>query len=110
MAEEKPSGAQQMFGDFAPAFVELTDGLLMGDVWERSGLSRRDRSLVTVAVLAATGRPEQLRFHLGFAIDNGLSVEELTEALTHLAFYAGWPSAVTALTQLKSLAEARAAF
>jgi 4-carboxymuconolactone decarboxylase len=94
-----------MFGDFAPTFVELTDGLLMGEVWERPELSPRDRSLITITALAALYRTEQLSFHLGKAIENGLSVEELVEAITHLAFYAGWPSAVTAMNYLKAIAD-----
>ncbi|MET8806326.1 carboxymuconolactone decarboxylase family protein [Streptomyces sp. NPDC004546] len=89
----------------APKLVELTDDVLFGDVWERAELSPRDRSLVTVTALAALYRTEQLGFHLKLALDNGLTKEELGEALTHLAFYAGWPTAMTAVTQLKSIAE-----
>ena len=94
---KKPSGAQTRFGGFAPKFVELTDQVLFGDVWERPELSKRDRSLVTVAALVALNRPEQLRFHLGRALENGVTKEELIEAITHLAFYSGWPCAVTAM-------------
>jgi 4-carboxymuconolactone decarboxylase len=71
-----------------------------GDVWKRPGLSPRDHSLVTVAVLAATYWPDQLNSHLRRALANGLTQDELVEALTHLAFYAGWPAA---LTQLKTI-------
>lgn len=91
----------------APKLVELTNEVLFGDVWERPGLSPRDRSLVTVSVLAALYRGEQLGYHLGIALDNGLSVQELSEAITHLAFYAGWPNAMTAITQLKKIADER---
>ncbi|WP_320781582.1 carboxymuconolactone decarboxylase family protein [Streptomyces sp. CRN 30] len=91
----------------APKLVELTDEVLFGDVWERPGLSPRDRSLVTVSVLAALYRGEQLGHHLGVALDNGLSVAELSEAITHLAFYAGWPNAMTAIDQLKKTADER---
>ncbi|MFI9208350.1 carboxymuconolactone decarboxylase family protein [Streptomyces sp. NPDC053253] len=91
--------------DFAPKLAELTDQVLFGDVWERPQLSPRDRSLVTVSVLAALYRTEQLGFHLGKAIENGLSVDELVEAITHLAFYAGWPNAMTAINQLQDIAE-----
>ncbi|MFE4454222.1 carboxymuconolactone decarboxylase family protein [Streptomyces sp. NPDC056796] len=84
--------------------AELTDEVLFGDVWKRPGLSPRDRSLVTVAALAALYRGEQLTFHLGLALDNGLSRDELAEALTHLAFYAGWPNAMDALGRLKQTA------
>ncbi|MFE3280549.1 carboxymuconolactone decarboxylase family protein [Nocardia sp. NPDC059239] len=95
----------QNLASIAPKLVELTDEVLFGDIWERTELSPRDRSLVTVTALAALYRTEQLDFHLKFALDNGLSKEELAEALTHLAFYAGWPTTVTALTQLKSVTE-----
>ncbi|MFG2958354.1 carboxymuconolactone decarboxylase family protein [Streptomyces sp. NPDC048291] len=91
----------------APKLVEVTDRVLFDDVWERPGLSPRDRSLVTVSVLAALYRTEQLPYHLGVALENGLSVEELSEAITHLAFYAGWPNAMTAVNQLKALTEER---
>ena len=74
-----------------------------GTSGKRPGLSPRDRSLVTVAVLAATYRPDQLNSHLRRALANGLTQDELVEALTHLAFYAGWPSGMAALTQLKTI-------
>lgn len=96
--------AQRLLGDFAPKMVQLTDGVLFGDIWARPGLSRRDRSLITVAVLAATYRPDQLNSHLRLALENGLTQDELVEALTHLVFYAGWPSGMAALTQLKTIA------
>lgn len=104
----KQSAPKELAG-IAPKLVELTDDVLFGDVWERPGLSPRDRSLVTVSVLAALYRSEQLGYHLGVALDNGLSVEELSEALTHLAFYAGWPNAMTAINQLKNIADQRTA-
>lgn len=100
---KEPSGAKKMFGDFARKFVELTDRVLFDDVWERQELSKRDRSLVTVAALTALNRPEQLRFHLARALENGLKKEELIEAITHLAFYSGWPCSVTAMTIAKEL-------
>lgn len=80
----------------APKLLDLTDNVLFGDIWERSGLSKRDRSLITVAVLTALYRNEQLVGHLNRALDNGLSKEELGEAITHVAFYAGWPNAMSA--------------
>ena len=98
---KEPSAAQKMIGDFAPKLVELTDNVLFGDVWERKELSKRDRSLITVAALVAMNRPEQLRHHLDRALDNGLKKEELIEAITHLAFYTGWPNAMTAITTAK---------
>jgi 4-carboxymuconolactone decarboxylase len=83
--------------DTAPKLADLTDSVLYGDVWERPQLSKRDRSLVTVSALIAMNRPDQLRSHLARARDNGVTQDELIEAITHLAFYAGWPSAVTAV-------------
>lgn len=92
-----------MFGDFAPKMVDLTDNVLFGDIWERPELSKRDRSLITVAALVALNRPEQLRFHLVRAVQNGVQEEELIEVITHLAFYSGWPCAMTALTIAKEV-------
>jgi 4-carboxymuconolactone decarboxylase len=106
---DKPTRAQQLLGDLAPKMVELTDEVLFGDVWKRPGLSPRDRSLVTVSVLAATYRPDQLASHLRLALANGLTQDELVEALTHLAFYAGWPSGMGALGQLKTIVAENAA-
>ena len=100
---KEPSAAQKMLGDFAPKLVELTDDVLFGDVWERPELSKRDRSLITVAALMALKRPDQLRFHHGRAVENGEEKEELIEAITHLAFYAGWPSAMTAIMTAKEV-------
>jgi 4-carboxymuconolactone decarboxylase len=100
---KEPTAAEKLIGDFAPKLVELTDDVLFGDVWERKELSKRDRSLITVAALIALYRPEQLRFHLGKALDNGLKKEELIEVITHLAFYAGWPSSMTAIMLAKEL-------
>ena len=100
---KEPSRVEQMFGDFAPKLVQLTDQVLFGDVWERKELSKRDRSLITVAALIALHRPEQLRFHLGRAVENGVKQEELIETITHLAFYSGWPTAMTAVTIAKEL-------
>jgi 4-carboxymuconolactone decarboxylase len=99
--EREPSGAQKALGDFAPALVHLTDDVLFGEVWERADLSPRDRSLVTVASLLTSGSSDQLVFHLGLAKDNGLTESELIEAFTHLAFYAGWPKAMSAMTVAK---------
>jgi 4-carboxymuconolactone decarboxylase len=89
--------AQRLIGGFAPKMVELTDGVLFGDIWERPQLSKRDRSLITVSALIAMNRPEQLRSHLLRARDNGVTLEELSEVMTHLAFYTGWPNALTAI-------------
>jgi 4-carboxymuconolactone decarboxylase len=102
---DTPSPAQQMIGDYAPKLVELTDDVLFGDVWERPGLSKRDRSLITVATLVALYRGEQLPGHLRRAIDNGVTEDELIEAITHIAFYAGWPTAISAIMTAKALFE-----
>jgi 4-carboxymuconolactone decarboxylase len=95
--------AQRAIGDFAPKLVSLTDDVLFGDVWERTELSKRDRSLVTVAALVAGGNTEQLRNHLLRAKENGLTETELKEVIIHLAFYAGWPRAMSAITVAKSV-------
>lgn len=100
---KEPSGAERMFGDFAPKLVHLTDDVLFGDVWEGKDLSKRDRSLVTVAALVALNRPDQLRFHLGRAVENGVKEHELIETITHLAFYSGWPNAMSAMTVAKEV-------
>jgi 4-carboxymuconolactone decarboxylase len=96
-----------MFGDFAPKLVELTEDVLFGDVWERPELSKRDRSLITVAALVALNRTEQVRFHIERALDNGLTKDEIIETITHLAFYAGWPNAVSAMLIAKEIVTKR---
>jgi 4-carboxymuconolactone decarboxylase len=103
MTDSTQTRAQQLIGDFAPKLVELTDGVLFGDVWERSELSPRDRSLVTVASLITSGSTEQLRGHLARAKTNGLTETQLKEAIIHLAFYAGWPKAMSAITVAKEV-------
>jgi|SRR4051794_6297757 4-carboxymuconolactone decarboxylase len=100
---EQQTPAQRLIGDFAPKLVELTDDVLFGDVWARPELSPRDRSLITCAALVAGGNTEQLRSHLARALDNGLTETELKEAITHLAFYAGWPRAMSAITVAKEV-------
>ncbi|WP_328483396.1 carboxymuconolactone decarboxylase family protein [Streptomyces sp. NBC_00377] len=102
---ERKKFAPPAIQEFAPKLAEVTDTVLFGDIWERPGLSPRDRSLVTVTALAALYRNDQLGFHLGKALENGVTKDELVEALTHLAFYAGWPNAMTAVTQLKAIVE-----
>jgi 4-carboxymuconolactone decarboxylase len=96
MTAPEKTAAQRLVGDIAPKLAELTDDVLFGDVWARPELSPRDRSLVTCAALITNGSIEQLRGHLARARDNGLSEDELVEAITHLAFYAGWPRAMSA--------------
>src|SRR6516165_7461460 len=94
---------RRALGDFAPKLVELTDEVLFGDVWERPQLSKRERSLITCAALVATGKTEQMSFHFLRAIENGVTQEELVELITHLAFYAGWPNAMSALTRAREM-------
>jgi 4-carboxymuconolactone decarboxylase len=100
---KEPSVIEKMIGDFAPKLVELTDRVLFGDIWERPDLSKRDRSLITVAALIALNRQEQLRFHLERALENGLKKEELIEVITHLAFYSGWPNSMSSIMLAKEL-------
>jgi 4-carboxymuconolactone decarboxylase len=94
---DKPTAARNSFGDIAPALATYTDEVLFGDVWERPGLSKRDRSLVTVACLVSLYRTNELPFHIKRAVENGVTKDELIEAITHLAFYAGWPPAMSAV-------------
>ena len=104
MSTPKPTtAAQKAIGDFAPKLVELTDDVLFGDVWERPQLSKRDRSLITCAALVATGKTEQMNFHFPRALENGVTQEELVELITHLAFYVGWPNAMSAVARAKEL-------
>jgi 4-carboxymuconolactone decarboxylase len=95
MAKAPPSAKRDRIKAFVPALVDYTNDVVYGDLWERPGL-KRDRSLVTLAALIATYRPEQLESHLTRAIGNGVTRDEITEVITHLAFYAGWPSAMSA--------------
>jgi 4-carboxymuconolactone decarboxylase len=100
---KEPSAIKKNFGDFSPKLVELTDDVLFGDVWERVELSKRDRSLVTVTALITGGNTEQLPFHLNRARENGVTEAELIETITHLAFYSGWPKAMSAITVAKEV-------
>lgn len=102
------TGGQNAFGDFAPGLVHYTDKVLFEEVWERDGLSKRDRSLVTISALTALGKMAQLQFHLAFARRNGVTDGELKEALLQLAFYSGWPNGMGATTVLKNIIESDA--
>ena len=104
----EPTPAQRAIGDFAPKLVELTDDVLFGDVWKRTELSPRDRSLITVASLLTSSSVEQLPNHLRLARQNGLTEAELKEAIIHLAFYAGWPKAMSAIQVAKTIFTASA--
>ena len=96
MAKAPPSAARNRIKPYFPALVDYTNDVIYGDLWERTGLSKRDRSLITVAALVATVRPMQLRTHIKRALENGVTREEIAEVVTHMAFYTGWPAAMTA--------------
>ena len=98
-----PSVAQKIIGDVAPKLAQLTDDVVFGDIWERPDLSKRDRSLITCAALVATGKTEQMGFHFPRALENGVTKEELIELITHLAFYVGWPNAMSAVMRAKEV-------
>lgn len=95
--KEEPANARKSFGDLAPQLAEITDKVLFGDVWEQAALPPRDRSLVTITCLIALYRTNEMPFHFKKALENGLTREEIIGTITHLAFYAGWPPAMTAL-------------
>lgn len=97
------SSIRETIGDFAPAFVGYTEDVLFGDVWRRSELSLRERSLITVAALVACEHVNQLPYHLKLAKENGISEEELVEVITQLAFYVGWPRAASAIQVAKEV-------
>lgn len=105
MAASAPTSAREQVRPIAPKLVELAEKVVYGDVWERPGLSKRDRSLITMATLVALGRERQLRGHLERALANGVSKDEIGELITHLAFYAGWPAAMTAALVAKEVFE-----
>ncbi|BAW80280.1 4-carboxymuconolactone decarboxylase [Candidatus Nitrosoglobus terrae] len=103
--KEEPQNARNSFGDIAPHLAEITDKVLFRDVWENSALSPRDRSLVTITSLISLYRVNELPFHLKKALENGITREEIIATITHLAFYAGWPPAMTALTITRKVFE-----
>jgi 4-carboxymuconolactone decarboxylase len=98
-----PTAARTAFGAIAPKLAEITDEVLFGTVWERPQLGKRDRSLITCAALVASGKTEQMGFHFPRAIENGVTADELVEMITHLAFYAGWPNAMSAVAKAREL-------
>jgi 4-carboxymuconolactone decarboxylase len=93
--------------EIAPKMAELSADVLFGDVWERPGLSKRDRSLITIASLIAMYRTDQLRGHLNRALDNGVTKDEIAEVITHMAFYSGWPTAANAVQVAKQVFDSR---
>ena len=99
--DKLPPTTRERMGDVAPKLVDLTEKVLFGDIWERQGLSKRDRSIITVSALVAMNRTDQLPFHLRRALENGVTKDELVELITHLAFYSGWPTAMSAIMLAK---------
>jgi 4-carboxymuconolactone decarboxylase len=106
MAQIPSSASRDAVRKTVPKMIELTEKVLFGDVWGRPELSKRDRSLIVCAVLVATYRPEQLRGHLQRALDNGLTKLEISEMITHVAFYAGWPASMSAANIAREIFEA----
>jgi 4-carboxymuconolactone decarboxylase len=103
----KPNPSREAVRAVVPRMIELSETVIYGDIWERPGLSKRDRSLIVVAALIASYRPEQLRGHLGRALDNGVTKDEIAEIITHLAFYSGWPGSMTAARIAREVYEER---
>jgi 4-carboxymuconolactone decarboxylase len=93
--------------EVSPKLAELTEDVLFGDVWERPGLSKRDRSLITITALIALYRTDQLRGHIGRALDNGVTKDEIGEVINHMAFYAGWPTAANAVRVAREVFDER---
>jgi 4-carboxymuconolactone decarboxylase len=104
---QRESQNQQSYGAIAPGVLHYTTDILFRDLWLRPALAPRDRSLVTVSALVASGQVAQITYHLNRALDNGLTVAQAGEALTQLAFYAGWPKVFTALPVVKDVIESR---
>jgi 4-carboxymuconolactone decarboxylase len=105
MADNDVKKATEEIRALAPDYAQLTQDVLFGDVWKRPPLSQRDKSLITVTCLVALNRIEQVEFHLNKGLENGLTKEELVGAITHIAFYAGWPTAASGLNHLKNVLE-----
>jgi 4-carboxymuconolactone decarboxylase len=96
VSKQPSTAARDIVRKVAPKLIELTEKVVYGDVWERPGLSKRDRSLITLAALISMNRSDQLRGHLERALANGVTTDEIGEIITHMALYAGWPTAMTA--------------
>lgn len=95
MGKAPPSAKRERIKEIVPDLVKYTHELIYGEIWERGGLSKRDRSLITIAALVASYRPDQLNSHIDRGLKNGVTREEIAEIITHCAFYCGWPSAMT---------------
>ena len=105
MTDEQLKAAQAARAHFAPKLMDLTGSVLFGDIWERPELNKRDRSLITCTALVATGKTEQMDFHFPRAIENGVTKEELVEMITQMAFYVGWPCAMSAIGKAMEIFE-----
>ena len=105
MAKQPSTESRDRVRNTVPKLIDLSEKVLFGDVWERPQLSKRDRSLIVCATLIATYRPEQLRGHLQRALDNGVTKDEISEMITHLAFYSGWPASMTAANIAREIFE-----
>lgn len=103
----KPNPSREAVRAVVPRMIELSEDVIYGDIWERPNLSKRDRSLFVIAALIASYRPEQLKGHIGRGFDNGLTKDEISEMITHLAFYSGWPASMTAARVLKEVMDER---
>lgn len=99
--------ARTVMQEVSPKLADLTANVLFGNVWERPQLSKRDRSLITVAVLTALYRTDQLRGHIRRALDNGVTQEEISEIITHVTFYSGWPTGANAVQVAKQVFDER---
>ena len=99
--------SRTVMAEISPKLAEITEEVLFGDVWERPELSKRDRSLITISALIALYRTDQLRGHIGRALDNGVTKEEIGEVINHMAFYAGWPTAANAVRVAKEVYDER---
>lgn len=99
--------SRSVMAEISPKLAEITEEVLFGDVWERPGLSKRDRSLITITALIALYRTDQLRGHIGRALDNGVTKDEIGEVINHMAFYAGWPTAANAVRVAKEVYDER---
>lgn len=105
--EERRRIAPPAVYDVAPGLGQFTDDILFGEVWERAELAPRDRSLVTVSAIVSTGKTAQIGAHVGRALDNGVAPQEIGELITQIAFYSGWPNAISAVTETKKVFDAR---
>lgn len=102
---DEPTNARKTFGDIAPKLAEISDKVLFGDVWRDETLSPRDRSLVTITSLVSQYRHNELAHHVKLGLENGLTRDEIIAAVTHIAFYSGWPTAMTALGEIRTAFE-----